>query len=90
VTAAGKCGVPADALAVAANVTVVFPAAPGVLRVSPGGVVTLTSTISFSVGGTRAVSAMVGLTGDPLGSLWIENDSAGQVDVVLDVSGYFK
>ena len=90
VTAAGQCGLPADALAVASNVTVVSPAAPGDLRVSPGGVVTLTSTIDFVAGRTRANNVTIGLTGDPLGSVWIENDSTGSVDVVLDVSGYFK
>lgn len=90
VTVAGQCGVPADALAVASNVTVVSPAAAGFLRVAPGGVATLTSTIDFVAGRTRANNATIGLTGDPLGSIWIENDSAGLVDVVLDVSGYFK
>src|ERR1019366_4089414 len=90
VTAAGQCGVPADALVVASNITVVSPAALGHLRVSPSGVVTLTSTINFTTGRTRANNVTIGLTGDPLGSVWIENGSTGPVDVVLDVSGYFK
>lgn len=89
-TVAGQCGVPSDALALAANVTVVSPVAPGYLRVSPGGVVTLTSTINFSAARTRANNVTLALTGDPLGSLWIENDSTGPADVVLDVTGYFK
>ena len=90
VTATGQCGVPADALAVASNVTVISPAASGHLSVSPSGVVTLTSTINFAAGRTRANNASIGLTGDPLGSLWLENDSSASVDAVLDVSGYFK
>jgi hypothetical protein len=44
----------------------------------------------FVPGRTRANNVTIGLTGDPVGSLWIENDSTGPVDVVLDVSGYFK
>lgn len=87
---AGQCGVPADALAVASNLTVVSPSTPGDLRVSPSGIVTLTSTIDFAAGRTRANNVTIGLTGDPVGSLWIENRSPGPVDVVLDVSGYFK
>jgi hypothetical protein len=87
---AGQCGVPADALAVAANVTLVSPAAPGYLRVSPSGVVTQSSTINFSAGQVRANNVTISLTGDPVGSLWIENGSAGTADVVVDVSGYFR
>jgi hypothetical protein len=89
-TVAGRCGVPPDSLAIAANVTVVNPAAPGYLGVSPSGVATLTSTINFPVGRTRANNVTVALTGNPLGCLWIENDSPAPADVVLDVSGYFK
>ncbi|HEY0781889.1 MAG TPA: PQQ-binding-like beta-propeller repeat protein, partial [Thermoanaerobaculia bacterium] len=43
----GACGVPADALALAANVTVISPPAGGTLRVTPTGFASPSTTISF-------------------------------------------
>ncbi|HEX3525725.1 MAG TPA: PQQ-binding-like beta-propeller repeat protein [Thermoanaerobaculia bacterium] len=87
---AGQCGVPADALAVAANVTVVAPAGPGDLRIGPSGFAAQTAAINFAAGQTRANNAIIALTGDPLGSLAVQADLSGTVDLVFDVVGYFK
>jgi len=89
--AAGRCGVPSTAAAVALNVTVVSPSGPGNLRVGPASVAGPTSTINFGPGQTRANNAVIGLTGYPLGSLWVETHiSPGSTDLVLDVAGYFQ
>ncbi len=87
---AGQCGVPADAKAVAANVTVVGPSATGSLRVGPNGIVSNTSTISFNPGQVRASNAVVGLTGNPLGATWVQSIGSGNTNLLIDVSGYFK
>jgi outer membrane protein assembly factor BamB len=88
---AGRCGVPSSAVAVALNVTVVSPTGPGNLSVGPAGVALSTSTINFKAGWTRANNAIVGLTGYPLGSLWVQaNIVRGTSDLVLDVTGYFQ
>jgi len=88
--AAGACGVPAGAVAIAANVTAVAPASPGYLELLPAGSRPgATAAVSFKAGQTRADSAIL-----PLGL-------AGQVGVrcaipsgtahfVLDVTGYFE
>jgi hypothetical protein len=86
----GQCGVPTTTLAVAANVTVVGPAANGDLRLGPSGFAAQTSTINFNMGRIRANNAVIGLTGDPLGSLAVQADLAGSVDLVIDIVGYFK
>ncbi|MBK9063174.1 MAG: hypothetical protein IPL89_08265 [Acidobacteria bacterium] len=87
---AGRCGVPADATAVAVNATVTLPSSAGSLRVYPGGTPTPgTTNLSFGVGQTRAGSSIVGL--GPDGSVdVVSTQAAGTVHVILDVSGYFK
>jgi hypothetical protein len=88
---AGQCGIPAAATAVAANVTVVSPSGPGNLRLGPGDFAAPTSTLNFGAGQTRANNAVIGLTGYPLGSLWVETDIfPGTTHFVLDVTGYFQ
>jgi len=88
---AGRCGVPSSAAGVALNVTVVSPSGPGNLRLGPASFAAATSTINFGAGQTHANSAVVGLTGFPLGSLWVETDIfPGSTDLVLDVAGYFQ
>jgi hypothetical protein len=86
---AGACGVPADATAVAINVTVTGQTAAGALTLFPGtGVAPVTTTISFAAGKTRANNALIGLTG---GVLSVTNRQAsGSVHVIVDVSGYFR
>jgi len=87
---AGQCGVPADAKAVAASVTAVDAAANGFFSVGPSGVANVTSTVNYAAGQARAGNAVVGLTGDPLGAVWVQNNSAGTTDVLIDLAGYFK
>jgi PQQ-like domain len=89
--AGSRCGVPSTAVAVALNVTVVSPSGPGHLRLGPASFAASTSTINFVAGQTRANNAVVGLTGYPLGSLWVETHIfPGTTHLVLDVTGYFE
>ncbi|HLX07199.1 MAG TPA: PQQ-binding-like beta-propeller repeat protein [Thermoanaerobaculia bacterium] len=87
---AGQCGIPADAKAVAANVTVVNPSAAGDLRIGPSGVANVTSSLNFSAGRLLASNTVIGLTGDPLGTAWVQSDGAGSANLLIDVSGYYK
>jgi hypothetical protein len=87
---AGQCGVPADAKALAANVTAVGPSTNGFFSVGPSGVANVTSTVNFQAGKVRASNAVVGLTGDPLGAIWVQSNSAGTTDLLIDLAGYFK
>ena len=86
----GQCGVPADAKAVAANITAVGAAANGFFSVGPSGVANVTSTVNFSAGQVQAGNAVIGLTGDPLGAAWVLNGSTGTTDLLIDLAGYFK
>ncbi len=87
---AGACGVPADAIGIAANVTAVSGGARGHLQGGPAGVSLSTSLLNFEAGATIANSAILLLTGSPAGSVSFGNFSAATLDVILDVSGYFK
>ncbi|HYN42695.1 MAG TPA: PQQ-dependent sugar dehydrogenase, partial [Thermoanaerobaculia bacterium] len=90
-TIAGACGVAASAYAAILNVTAVSPAASGYLTVFPGHLAaSATSTVSFAAGRTRAAATVMLLAADGTGTLKVTNGSAGAVDVVLDVSGYFE
>jgi hypothetical protein len=88
---AGQCGIPADALAIAANLTVAGPSGPGYLRVVPSGIESAVSSINFSAGQVRANNAVLSLTGNPVGSIMVETGIfPGTTHFILDVSGYFK
>ena len=90
-TLAGACGIPADAAAVSANITVVSPGALGYLAIYRGdGVLPGTSNISFGASQTRASAALLLLALDGTGGVKVRNASAGSVDLVLDVNGYFQ
>ncbi len=87
----GACGIPTDAVAVSANVTVVNPAAAGQLRVYPGNIgIPQTSAVSFRSAQTRANNGKVVLSTDGTGTIGVKNDAVGTVSFVFDVSGYFK
>ena len=86
----GKCGVPLDAVSVTANVTAVSPRATGSLRAGPAGIGLSVSLVPFDAGRTRAVGAVLLVAGAPAGSVQMTNLSAAPLDVVLDVSGYFR
>jgi hypothetical protein len=87
----GACGVLPTATAVSTNVTVVGATMNGNLILYRGDLTNAppTSSINFSAGVTRANNAIVLLAANA-GSFNVENRSAGAVDLVLDVNGYFQ
>jgi hypothetical protein len=89
--AAGNCGIPAGAKALAVNVTVVNPTTSGNLRFFPGdGQAPVASAISFQNGVTRANNALVMLASSGSGALTIQSSASIPVDVTVDVVGYFQ
>jgi len=91
--AAGHCGIPATAKAVALNVTVVNATGSGSVTVYPSNLsVPVASAISFLPGGSRASNALVRLSTDGEGRLGVVANLGltGQVEVILDVAGYFE
>jgi glucose/arabinose dehydrogenase len=89
--AAGSCGVPSGATAVAINLTVTSPTAAGSLTVYPAGMtMPATSTLNFSVGQTRANNAVsqLGPTGDL--SISCAMPSGSTTEAIVDVVGYFQ
>jgi hypothetical protein len=87
----GLCGIPADAQAVALNVTAVNPSDVGDLRLYPDQTVPpLASAVNFSAGRTRAGNAIVPLGIN--GQIEVQCDMptpAGTTHLVLDAYGYF-
>lgn len=90
---AGACGIPAQAKAVSANVTVTQPTGAGQLQLYPDlGPPPNTSTISFQAGQTRANNAILLLDGAARGTVQVLPTVAnsGQVHVIVDVNGWFQ
>ena len=91
---AGICGVPSDAKAVMANVTVTGAQAAGSVTVYPADLPAApgSSNVAFPLGRTRAASSilLLGGTGDGMGKVKVWNGSAGALHLVVDVSGYFR
>ncbi len=87
---AGRCGIPANAIAVAANVTVADATTPGDLRVFAAGLGTPeASSLNFTPDRTRAAQAMVALSRE--GEIDVYSAQAtGTANLVLDIAGYFK
>ncbi len=86
------CGIPAEARAVAANVTVVSPSGQGHVALFPGNYPQpITSTLNFNAGAIRANSAILPLATDGSGTLSAFTSVAGNgtVHLILDISGYF-
>jgi hypothetical protein len=92
VAAAGLCGVPATAKALALNITVVGAPGQGHVSLFPGdGAPGATSSINFGPGQTRANNAVAKLAASGSGTLGLMSVSpAGPVHVILDVAGYFQ
>jgi parallel beta-helix repeat protein len=91
VAVAGNVGVPSmgsanPPSAVLANVTITNPSASGYLTVFPGGTRPVASDIDFVPGTTVPNLTVAALAND--GSVSIYN-SAGRVDVIVDVFGWF-
>ena len=91
----GVCAVPSGAKAVSLNVTVVATGGGGYLTLYPSNVTrpTNVSTINFVRGDVVANGAIVPL--GPMGAppnadLRVFAGTGGNVDVILDVSGYFQ
>ena len=86
----GKCGVPPLARSLSVNVTVTGPGAPGFLTLYAADAtgVPLTSNVNFRTGLIRANDAIVFLAANGTGiKVW--NGSAGIVNVIIDVNGWF-
>jgi hypothetical protein len=89
----GNCGVPAGAISVSANLTVVQPQAAGALTAFPGDAAQPPDlgTLSFAAGQVRANNAMLLLAGDGSGTIKIlASLPQGTTGVLLDVNGYFQ
>jgi hypothetical protein len=88
----GQCGIPADAVAVSANVTVAGPTGLGDLRIYPTGLpAPSASSINFNAGRTRANNVLMGLTSSPVGSMTVQCDIVGgTTHFLFDVGGYFR
>ena len=87
---AGAHGIPADAVAITANLTVVGQTRAGYLSVTPNPTTNpTTSTLNFPVGDTRANGLTAQLNGS--GDLSIVYKAAtGTAHVLLDVTGYYR
>jgi len=82
--------VPAAARALSVNVTVVNPAAAGLVNLyADDQAPTSTGVISFSAGQVRANSALLAL-GNGSGAVRVANGASGTVDLIVDVNGYFQ
>jgi hypothetical protein len=91
IVAAGRCGIAADARAIAVNVTVIAAAAAGDLRFFPGNApAPNTSTVNFGLGATRANNAILMLASSGTGTTAVQNDAPAAVHFLLDVTGYFR
>jgi ELWxxDGT repeat protein len=87
---AGACGVPADAQAVAVNLTVFGPTALGNVVAWPAGApVPGTSSVNFLAGVNRANNGIVELSGGEIQAL-ARMMAGGEVHLILDVVGYFR
>jgi hypothetical protein len=86
-----RCGVPASAEALSLNITVVLPSNSGFVRFSPSCQMPNASTINFSAGQIRANNAVLPL-GNSDGILTANAlvTGGGQVNLLIDVNGYFQ
>ena len=88
----GNCGLPLDAKAAVLNVTVAVPSSGGYLTLWPndGSPMPIVSTINWAPGEIAlANGAIVPLAAGTL-DLSVYQGGSGSVDVILDVTGYFK
>ncbi|MFE7183019.1 hypothetical protein [Streptomyces erythrochromogenes] len=85
----GNSGIPADATAVALNLTVVSPRSGGHITAYPSGTEQpTTSNVNFVAGQTVPNMTIVPVGAD--GYVELANRSYGDVDLVADVTGYFS
>lgn len=91
-TLTGSCDVPPMARALSLNVTVAQATGGGFVVLYPGDIPPPpTNTVSFVAGQIRANNAVLRLSADGTGTLAaLASVGAGQVDLILDVNGYFQ
>ncbi len=89
---AGTCGIPAGAKALALNVTVVSPPGSGYVTLFPGdSTPAVASSINFSAAQILSNNTVAKLAASGSGTLGLVSlSTAGPVQVVLDVTGYFQ
>ena len=88
IQAAGPCGIPATARALAVNATVIGPTGAGYLLLHRDGIQPpATSTLNFTAGATRANNAIVEIG---QGGILARAALTGTVHVIVDVTGYFE
>jgi hypothetical protein len=91
VVVTGKCGIPADATSLAVNVTAVAPGTSGFVTLYPGPastVLPVVSTLNYTANRTLANNARIVVGSD--GSINISNAAPLPLNLLLDLSGYFK
>jgi hypothetical protein len=82
---AGVLGIPAEAVSVVGNLTMVSPDAPGFAVIQPVAGVLKTSTVNFPMHDTRANAFDIGLAPD--GSLVVY--ATAPAHFLIDITGYF-
>ncbi|MEO8505475.1 MAG: carboxypeptidase-like regulatory domain-containing protein [Acidobacteriota bacterium] len=88
----GACGIPGDAYAVSANVTVTSASVGGVLALWPENLPfePVTTTLSFNAGVTRANNSVLEMSLEGLQNIEARATlPGGRYHLILDVNGYF-
>jgi len=89
IDAAGTCGIPSDATAVAGIITIVGPSSPGFITLFPGDALRpLSAAMTFSAGQVLSNNALVKLADYDYGTIRVFLDS-GTADFVFDATAYF-
>lgn len=87
----GRCGIPPDAIALSLNVTVVSPDASGFVTLFETGAPRPNAFAAvFAAGQTRGNNAIARLTGFPPSLAVYCGAATGGLDLILDVTGYFR
>ena len=88
---AGACGLPSTARAVSGNYTVTGSTAVGFLTLGASDqALPATAAINYGVGAVRSNNAIAELSTEGAGRIVVFNGSAGSVQFILDVNGYFQ
>src|SRR4029079_11804967 len=88
---AASCGIPAEAKAVAVNLTMLDASGPGHLTAWPSGAPEpATSVLNFVPGMARANNAVLALSSGGAVDVQAVIGGGGSVQMLIDVSGYFQ
>ena len=86
---AGANGIPADAIAITGNLTVVGQGSAGYISITKTSQVNpSTSNLNFPVGDNRANGVTIPL--NATGDIWTVYKGSGSAHILLDVTGYFR